>query len=338
VYGQAGTRRAIRAAMPGLAQAIVREPASETAHQYRRRVSSLAWSYLGLFLFSLVGIVLLVWQAHLFVTLAQRSNVETLTLAFFLVFFAYLAAISTPGARGALTVIRFDLQRRWSRDPQSVERAIVAQLRPSRAEVPVAALNRVLDRDSAPGQPFTLDIRDQSGDLGTINIDGVEVSHRPAIAKCSNSLLAFFVHQVNMLLDRRGDEHRLDVVEWQTIDDESAQKYLCSVAFARNLERKLDAGELWPRITLTDDECQELEGILTEVCPAIRSEAFLPDWEFSGEHKLPIIPEPLGLISLGRSERRVDPLTSMGCAVLGVLGIVIVLGLFILFPPWVPGV
>jgi hypothetical protein len=28
----------------------------------------------------------------------------------------------------------------------------------------------------------------------------------------------------------------------------------------------------------------------------------------------------------------------MGCAVLVVLAIVIVLGLFILFPPWVPGV
>ena len=64
----------------------------------------------------------------------------------------------------------------------------------------------------------------------------------------------------------------------------------------------------------------------------------MPDWEYAGEHKLPIIPEPLGLVSLSRSERRVDPVASMGCAVVVVLGTVLILAAFILFPPWVPGV
>jgi len=61
----------------------------------------LAAEYLALFICALTGIALLIWKAQLFVTLAQRSNVETLTIAFFLVFFAYLAALSAPGARGA---------------------------------------------------------------------------------------------------------------------------------------------------------------------------------------------------------------------------------------------
>jgi hypothetical protein len=50
---------------------------------------------------ALIGIGLLVWKAQLFVTLTQRSNVETLTLAFFLVFFAYLGILSARGAVGA---------------------------------------------------------------------------------------------------------------------------------------------------------------------------------------------------------------------------------------------
>jgi hypothetical protein len=45
----------------------------------------------------------------------------------------------------------------------------------------------------------------------------------------------------------------------------------------------------------------------------------------------------LGLVSLRRNERRVDPVASMGCAVLVVLAVVFVLAIFVVFPPWVPG-
>jgi hypothetical protein len=324
--------------VPGIVQTFVREPGSQTPEQYQRRVTELAWAYVALFLFSLIGAILLVWHGQLFVGLAQRSNVETLTLAFFLVFFAYIAVISAPGAWGALTVLRFDLERHWSRDALSVEQKMAARLGPPRDEAPIAALNRLLEREGMAGQSFDLAITDTAGSQGIIHVDGAQVTHFSKFGEGSNSLLAFVVHQVNSLISKRGDARRLEVVEWQTIDDESAQKYLSSVHFARNLERTLNAGELWPKTLLTGDECLELERRLTAVCPALRSEGFLPDWEFSGEHKLPIIPEPLGLVSLGRSERRVDPLASMGCAVIVVLGIVIILGFFILFPPWVPGV
>ena len=99
----------------------------------------------------------------------------------------------------------------------------------------------------------------------------------------------------------------------------------------------LRAPELWPKVALSDADCAELERRLTAVCPALRNEAFLPHWDYAGEHKLPLIPEPLGLVSLSRTERRVDPEASMGCAVLVVLGAVAVLALFVKFPPWVPG-
>jgi hypothetical protein len=199
------------------------------------------------------------------------------------------------------------------------------------------ALNRLLEREHGAGEAFDLSIADAAGGMGSLHVDGAEVTHIASVREGSNSLLAYFVHQVNQILEL-SPARGLEVVQWQRIDDESALQYLSTVQFARNLERRLDAGELWPRVALSDADCGELERRLSAVCPALRSEGFLPEWEYAGEHKLPIIPEPLGLVTLSRSERRVDPLASMGCAVIVVLGTVLVLAAFILFPPWVPGV
>ena len=129
----------------------------------------------------------------------------------------------------------------------------------------------------------------------------------------------------------------LQVGGWQTIDDESTEQYLGLVRFAQNLARKLDTTELWPRVTVSEADCQEVERRLSAICPALRDEAFLPEWEYGGEHKLPIIPEPLGLLSLSRTEKRVDPQASMGCAVLVVVTTVVIFALLTRFPPWVPG-
>ena len=55
------------------------------------------------------------------------------------------------------------------------------------------------------------------------------------------------------------------------------------------------------------------------------------------EHKLPVIPEPLGLVSLGRSAKRADPVATMGFATLMVLLTLAVMVLFVIDTPWVPG-
>jgi hypothetical protein len=62
----------------------------------------------------------------------------------------------------------------------------------------------------------------------------------------------------------------------------------------------------------------------------------LPDVEYQAEYNLPIIPEPLGFISLKRTEQRADPVATMGCASLVTLGVMALLILFIFFPPWLP--
>jgi hypothetical protein len=90
-------------------------------------------------------------------------------------------------------------------------------------------------------------------------------------------------------------------------------------------------------VTLTDADCHVLEARLSEICPGLRSEAMLPQWEYSGDHKLPLIPEPLGLFSLGVGEKRVDPIASMGAATLIVGATVLGFAFVIVLPPWVPG-
>lgn len=324
--------------MPTFIERAIREPDVETPQRYMQRVNRLAWAFLGLFGGAIVGIVLVIWKAQLYVTLSQRSNVETLTLAFVLIFFAYLVVLSAPGALGATRMLYYTLQGRRQANWEDGERMKMRALGSAAREPTTAGLNLAIEREDRPGEPFALPVTDGAGSMGEIIVDGATLIYRQTISEGSNALLAFFVQQINRILEQRGVTAGVDVVEWKSIDDEATEEYLSLTQFARNLERHLGAEGLWPRRRLTAEDCAELEKQLAGVCPALRNEAFLPRWEYQGQHQLPLIPEPLGLISLNRSEKRVDPLASMGCAVVIVLVLVFVLALIILFPPWVPGV
>lgn len=317
---------------------VIREPDVETPERYAQRVYRLAWAYLGLCAGSVTGIILVVWRAQFYVTLSQRSNVETLTLAFLLIFFAYLTILSAPGVLGALRVFYYTLQARRQPSQEDGERRKMRALNTTSGGATTVGVNLALEREDTPKTAFAVPIADGAGSLGEIVADGARLTYHHVIKGGSNALLAFFVQQVNHALEGRGAAAGVDVVEWKTINDEVTEEYLSLAQFARNLERHLEAEELWPRRILTAEDCARIEKQLTAVCPAVRNEAFLPRWEYEGQHQVPLIPEPLGLISLTRSEKRVDPLASMGCAVVIVLLMVFALALIIIFPPWVPGV
>lgn len=320
-----------------LVRTAIREPGVEGPQQYARRVHRLAMFYVGLFVSSLVGIALLIWQAQFFVALTQRSNVETLVLAFFLVFFGYVATLSAPGALGAARIAYYAALRRLGRDPEAVERQKQAALGPPCQTSAAVALNVVVVKEGQTGESFSLAVADPCGSLGHLEVRGAEIRLHTAPRRGSNSLLAFAAYQIQSVLRERGVEREMDVVEWKTLDDEATLQYISLVRFAVNLERCLGTAELWPKVVLTEEDCAEIERRLTAVCSAVRNELFLPRWEYSGEHKLPIIPEPLGLLTLSRYEKRVDPEASMGCAFLVILACVAGLALLIRFPPWVPG-
>jgi len=297
-------------------------------------VAALAAIYVAIFSLSLTGFGLLLFHGRLFVTLSQRSNVETLTIAFFLLFFAYIASISARGAWGGLRIGASRLARRFAPAPPDGGRSANAA-RKSSLHRQAVAVNLLLERAGQPGEAFELRLADDAGSIGTIYIDGARIEHRSVHRDGSSNLLAYFVRQVSNVLGI--DPAELDVVQWKALDDEGWYQYLATVESMRLLGRRLGGAALWPRLTLSGPQCDELQRRMAAVCGAVREEAFLPQLDYEGEHKIPIIPEPLGIISLGRRERRVDPLSSMGMALIIVATAVALIAWFILRPPWVPG-
>ena len=314
---------------------LIREPSVEDAPHYRRRARQLAAVYGALFAGSCAGLVLLVRWAKLYVALAQRSNVETLTLALGLSMFLILAAMSLPGARGAAEAAAAGLVSLRA-GPAAAERfkARVLERRGRRDEPVRIVLNAVLQRAERPG-PMSFEVADEAGDLGRIVVDGAVVRHEGAFKTGSNSLLAYFVEQVQAAAARRDRDAWIDIVGWSLIDGEGAARQAALTVFARRLEDKLQA-PLWPRVELREEDERWLAERLREAAPCARLEALLPDWEYSGEHKLPVIPEPLGFLTLTRSESRVDPLSSMSFMLAVLLFCVALLAVFVVLPPWVP--
>ena len=288
-------------------------------------------AYVALFGLCLAGLGMLVWRAQLFIALAQRSNVETLTLAFMMIFFAYLATLSAPGAWGAAQIIRHQLGGDWA----DQQRRKMRGLGQSSGRPTVADLNVLVERADQPSLPFDLVVADSVGRMGRLRVDGRDWPMSPNIAmgptRSWHSSNARFPSCSSDAASSR--TWRLSRGRKSTTRMQSA-----ITAWSSSLEIWNAA---WPKATcgprLSETDCEELETALSAVCPALRDEGFLPHWDFQAEHKLPIIPEPLGLISLSRSEQRVEPVSSMGCAVLVVIGLLGILVLFAIAPPWVPG-
>ncbi len=313
-----------------IAHAVLREPGVSDPRHYARRVTWLAIVHPCLFGVSVIGIVLLVWGGELFVTLAQRSNVETLTIAFFLVFFSYFSFVTAPGAFGAARIAAFRLRLRFARDPARVERKRLAALG-ERGDGAAAAFDKAIEIDGAPGQPWEIEIHDDVSSLGRLRFEGVSVRHLDAFRGGSNTLLGYVERKLTEIA-----HEPVSIVHWHVTAEEKELQYVALSHAIRTLGRVLDA-DVWPTIVLTQEQRRVLEDEVGELCGALRDEAFLPDWEFEGEHKLPIIPEPLGIISLSRSESRVDPLSSMTAALVIILVVVGLLVFFIARPPWIPG-
>src|SRR5690349_15465127 len=88
-YGSGGRK----GAQMSVLQQAVREQGTSSVGAYRARVYRLAAIYSAIVLVGIAAIGIIVVWGKFFVTLTQRSNVETLTLAFVLVLFAYLVVV-----------------------------------------------------------------------------------------------------------------------------------------------------------------------------------------------------------------------------------------------------
>jgi hypothetical protein len=319
-----------------LARQFVREAETHTVPQYRSRVRKLAGIYTGVVIAAATAIVLIIVRGKLFVTLSQHSNVETLTLALILLLFTYLAILSLPGAWGALKILYYNLPARLGRDRAAVEARKQAALKQCQGKPDAVYLNCLVRRQGSPDAPITIPLQDDAGSLGAVIIDGAKITREEGSWHSSNALFAYLERRIEQLVNQRHPQALVEIVQWATIDDESARQYESLVAFSRNLAKHLGSGPLWPAVELTGEDIATLTREGAELCPILRDEAHLPDLEYSAEHRVPIIPEPLAFISLSRQEQRADPEASMGCALVVALIILAFLVLFILWPPWVP--
>ncbi|MDQ3809781.1 MAG: hypothetical protein M3336_05775, partial [Chloroflexota bacterium] len=229
---------------------FIREPGAEDAPHYAARVRRLSVWYVGLFVLSVIGVVVLVWRAQLFVTLSQRSNVETLTLAFLLVFFLYLAVISAPGLWGVLHIVRLSI----GGDQAAQQQRKNERLRRGDRSSTIVQLNVIVEREDQPGVPVEVEVGDRHGRMGRLRMEGARLSYLPDLRDGSNEILAYAESQLNKLLRRRGDQTEVDIVYWKKIDDDASQRWHAMVEFARNLEGQLGKGDLWPKVRLTAND------------------------------------------------------------------------------------
>jgi hypothetical protein len=301
---------------------VLEEPGVEDPAHYARRVHRLAFAHFALFAFSLGGFALLIWKSKFFVTLAQRSNVETLTITFVLLLCAYFAALTSPGALGALRIVA-------TAGNQKKKQATLEKR--ERTPGGAAAFDKAIEIDGKLGEPFNVELRDEIGSLGRMRFHGVKLEILDTYRDGASSLLGYVEQQIQKITG-----HDLTIVHWKSTSEEELNAMMSASQAMLAIGRKLEI-DTWPTIKLSEDQRQRLESELSALCPALRNEAFLPDWEFEGHHKLPIIPEPLGIISLSRTEKRVDPLSALVAALTVIAIVVGLVVLFIVRPPWIPG-
>lgn len=319
---------------------FIREQGCASVPDYRRRVFRLAAFYLGIAVCGIGAMILVIAQGKLYITLAQRSNVETLTLAVVLLLFAVLTFLSLPGAWGAGKIVWFNFSYLWQNDPIAIEQRKQKAVRFNNGDPHAVHLNVIVRRASSRENAesvIEIPLSDDAGHLGDIRICGTSIEHHDGPDHSSNSILAFFKQRIKQLVRQRDPLAKVEIVQWETIDSEASLAYASLTTFAQNLARQLQLPPLWPEITLSEEDLLSLKADARALCPTIRDEAHLPDVEYEATHTLPLIPEPLAFASLSRSERRADPVFSMGCAFLVVITILVLLILFLIFPPWVPG-
>jgi hypothetical protein len=313
-----------------LAEKAIKEVVTRTAPRYDARVRGLAAIYVFLNLVSIAIIVTIVWRGQFFVTLSQRSNIETLTLAIVLVLAVYYVATTFSGFVGAIRILVLN-----AGDLNREDRKHRA-MRPG-TESKYVTFDQEIRLQGKPDQNLTWEVSDEAGKLGDLEIDGVKVTFYPQKDGISDTFFEFFADQIEDALKKRDLEASVQITQWSSIDEDQASSFYSMAKAFRHLERHLGTKEpLWPTGEITQEEVDEIGRRIRELVPTLRSESFLPHVNYAVEYNVPILPEPLGMVRLTRKENRADPLISMGCASIIMLFVMALLTFIILLPPWVP--
>jgi hypothetical protein len=325
-----------------LSEELVKDKLTPSAGRYAGRVRWLAIVYIALNLLSRVLIVAIAWRVQFFITLAQRSNVETLVLAIIFVLGAYYLVSTFRGFVGALRMAWLNMPLLWARTPEArarIEHNKQDALRPP--DKPNSAFfDQAVRLKGKPDEPIRWRVGDSVGEMGELELDGVRATYNPRRGGINNSVFEFISDQIENGLRQRGIQIDLQIVRWGSINVDEAASYYSTVRAFQSLERNMrqdgSVSALWPTVEIEQADVDRIQAELDKLVPVLRNESLLPNLEYEVEWSVPILPEPLGFMQLKRHENRADPVFTMGCATLIVLVILSAIVLFIIFPPWVP--
>jgi hypothetical protein len=302
----------------------------QNVHDLRRRTSILAGIHVLLTTACIALLAVLVLRLKLLVTLAQRSNVETLLIGFFVAFVLVLLVTTGPAAVGALILLALrllpaDRRQRW------IQRHGVDKRRGERA---VALLNLWV---TGPDGTIEIVIEDGFGRLGTLRVHGVELQVEDAPDALAGPLLELTESTLdtNSSHDPQGSPVR--IILWANVDRAQAEAYQSQVRAFDRLSGVLKTEPLWPSARVDAAGLSRLRAVLAEATPHLRETVLMPDIDYAADFSIPLVPEPLAFVQIHRTESRADPVASLGCATVMVLSALIVAAWVVLFPPWVPG-
>jgi hypothetical protein len=307
---------------------LMERPVSDV-RSLRRRTLVVALIHLVLAVACVALLVVLTLRAKLLVTLAQRSNVETLVLGFFSAFVVVLLVTTGPATLGAarLLVLRLlspDRRQRWIQ-AHCVEKA--------REEPTLALLNL---RVEGPDGRFEVPLEDGFGRLGVLHVRGVELQLEDAPPGVSGPLFELATATLDEAAEMDPHGSPLRLVLWGNVDQSEAEMYRAQVRAFEGLAEALEAAPPWPTAKLDAEALAGLRRTLADAVPYLRESSLMPDVDYSAEFTIPLVPEPLAFVQIRRKESRADPVASLGCATLMVLAALATVVWVILGPPWVP--
>lgn len=331
-----------------LAEKVIKEHVTRTPERYAARVRWLALIYFALDTLSLSIIIAILWRIQFFISLAQRSNIETLVLLIILALAVYYLASTWKGFVGALRIAWLNAPKLWNKDAEAIdeiERRKHAAL-PDSKESKSAYFDQAVRLKGKEDEPILWEVADEAGKLGELEIDGVEAKYHPLKDGMNAALFEFVADQIELLLQKEDPEAGLQITQWSTIDEDQAATYHRMVQAFGNLEkalsqggdgtRKKTVGPIWPAVEITEQDVAAIGREIRKLVPALRNESLLPDVEYEVQWNVPVLPEPLSFMQLTRRENRADPVITMGCAMFVMLVVLATILLFIVLPPWVP--
>jgi hypothetical protein len=322
-----------------LAEKFIKEKATRSPERYAARVRTMALVYLALDTISIIIIVAIAWRVRYFITLSQRSNVETLTLAIVFILALYYLLTTFKGFIGAIRMAWLNFPKILSKDEKQYEK--VEQRKhsalPQGRETISAYFDQAIVQEGKPNEPIKWELVDSAGKLGEIELDGVEAKYYPIKDGMNDSLFEFLGDQIEKAMQKSDLDAKLQITQWSSIDEDKSSAYHRMVQAFQNLEKQIGKkGPIWPTVEIKQEDVEEIGKELRRLVPALRNESLLPDVEYEVEYSVPILPEPLGFMRLTRRENRADPVITMGCAGIIMLFVLLIIIVFIIWPPWVP--